>query len=134
MESLDRAFENVCELDLIFHFDEVGFPSATCLDPAEGRLRSTISSQRSYRAVSYSRPISTRSQHAVRRLSQGLLVLPANEFWLVQASSRNRKASAASANPLLPSLLSVPGSGGSRRLGRGGSADGPRRWLAAMGV
>lgn len=23
MESLDRAFENVCELDLIFHFDEV---------------------------------------------------------------------------------------------------------------
>lgn len=24
MESLDRAFENVCELDLVFHFDEVG--------------------------------------------------------------------------------------------------------------
>lgn len=24
VESLDRAFENVCELDLIFHFDEVG--------------------------------------------------------------------------------------------------------------
>lgn len=23
MESLDRSFENVCELDLIFHFDEV---------------------------------------------------------------------------------------------------------------
>lgn len=23
VESLDRAFENVCELDLIFHFDEV---------------------------------------------------------------------------------------------------------------
>lgn len=23
MESLDRCFENVCELDLIFHFDEV---------------------------------------------------------------------------------------------------------------
>lgn len=23
MESLDRAFENVCELDLVFHFDEV---------------------------------------------------------------------------------------------------------------
>ena len=22
MESLDRAFENVCELDLVFHFDE----------------------------------------------------------------------------------------------------------------
>ncbi len=24
VESLDRAFENVCELDLVFHFDEVG--------------------------------------------------------------------------------------------------------------
>lgn len=23
VESLDRAFENVCELDLVFHFDEV---------------------------------------------------------------------------------------------------------------
>ena len=25
VESLDRAFENVCELDLVFHFDEVRF-------------------------------------------------------------------------------------------------------------
>lgn len=25
VESLDRAFENVCELDLIFHFDEVQY-------------------------------------------------------------------------------------------------------------
>lgn len=24
VEALDRAFENVCELDLVFHFDEVG--------------------------------------------------------------------------------------------------------------
>ena len=24
VESLDKAFENVCELDLVFHFDEVG--------------------------------------------------------------------------------------------------------------
>lgn len=23
MEALDRAFENVCELDLVFHFDDV---------------------------------------------------------------------------------------------------------------
>ena len=23
VESLDRAFENVCELDLVYHFDEV---------------------------------------------------------------------------------------------------------------
>ncbi len=32
VESLDRTFENVCELDLVFHFDEVrsvspGMPS-----------------------------------------------------------------------------------------------------------
>lgn len=26
VESLDRAFENVCELDLVFHFDEVCNP------------------------------------------------------------------------------------------------------------
>lgn len=25
MEALDRAFENVCELDLVFHFDEVRY-------------------------------------------------------------------------------------------------------------
>ena len=25
VEALDRAFENVCELDLVFHFDEVSF-------------------------------------------------------------------------------------------------------------
>jgi hypothetical protein len=25
VEALDRAFENVCELDLVFHFDEVRF-------------------------------------------------------------------------------------------------------------
>lgn len=26
MEALDRHFENVCELDLVFHFDEVSWP------------------------------------------------------------------------------------------------------------
>jgi len=26
VESLDRCFENVCELDLIFHFDDVRVP------------------------------------------------------------------------------------------------------------
>lgn len=25
VEALDRAFENVCELDLVFNFDEAGF-------------------------------------------------------------------------------------------------------------
>jgi hypothetical protein len=32
VESLDRAFENVCELDLIFHFDEVSLADATLPD------------------------------------------------------------------------------------------------------
>jgi len=52
----------------------------------------------------------------------------------VQASSRNRKASAASANPLIPSALANPASSAGRVFARGGSADGPRKWLAAMGV
>ncbi|TXT09098.1 hypothetical protein VHUM_02572 [Vanrija humicola] len=95
VESLDRAFENVCELDLIFHFDEV--------------------------------------QHVLGEIIQGGLVLETNinEISLcAQASQRNRKASAASANPLLPSLLVAPGAG----RGRGSAADGPRRWLSSIGV
>lgn len=39
VESLDRAFENVCELDLVFHFDEVcsfSFASEECL---HGRVK-----------------------------------------------------------------------------------------------
>jgi AP-3 complex subunit sigma len=52
----------------------------------------------------------------------------------VQSSSRNRKASAASANPLIPSALANPASSAGRVFARGGSADGPRKWLAAMGV
>ncbi|ORY33032.1 Golgi to vacuole transport-related protein [Naematelia encephala] len=97
VESLDRAFENVCELDLIFHFDEV--------------------------------------HHVLSEIIQGGLVLETNINEIsacVQASARNRKASAASSNPLLPSMLTAPGAG--RSGSRGGSADGPRRWLAAMGV
>ena len=33
VESLDRAFENVCELDLVFHFDEVRFQSFVSWPP-----------------------------------------------------------------------------------------------------
>ncbi|KAK1922669.1 Golgi to vacuole transport-related protein [Papiliotrema laurentii] len=97
VESLDRAFENVCELDLIFHFDEV--------------------------------------HHVLGEIIQGGLVLETNINEIatcVRASSANRKASAASANPLLPSMLTAPGAG--RGIGRGGAANGPRNWLAAMGV
>jgi len=99
VESLDRAFENVCELDLIFHFDEV--------------------------------------HHVLSEIIQGGLVLETNINEIsacVQASNRNRKASAASANPLIPSVLAGAASAPGRGFTRGGSADGPRRWLAAMGV
>lgn len=34
VESLDRAFENVCELDLVFHFDEVRHQLAHALPNA----------------------------------------------------------------------------------------------------
>ncbi|WVR08855.1 hypothetical protein IAU60_005914 [Kwoniella sp. DSM 27419] len=96
VESLDRAFENVCELDLIFHYDEV--------------------------------------HHVLSEIIQGGLVLETNINEIsacVNAASKNRKASAASSNPLLPSVLAVPGS---RSGNRGGSADGARKWLAAIGV
>ncbi|WWC63784.1 uncharacterized protein I303_106389 [Kwoniella dejecticola CBS 10117] len=96
VESLDRSFENVCELDLIFHFDEV--------------------------------------HHVLSEIIQGGLVLETNINEIsacVQAASRNRKASAASSNPLIPSALAVPGGRGGSR---GGSADGARKWLAAIGV
>ncbi|WVQ81287.1 hypothetical protein IAT38_003410 [Cryptococcus sp. DSM 104549] len=96
VESLDRSFENVCELDLIFHFDEVN--------------------------------------HVLSEIIQGGLVLETNINEIsacVRAATRNRKESAASANPLIPSVLAAPGS---RSGSRGGSADGARRWLAAIGV
>ncbi|OCF32447.1 AP-3 complex subunit sigma [Kwoniella heveanensis BCC8398] len=109
VESLDRAFENVCELDLIFHYDEV--------------------------------------HHVLSEIIQGGLVLETNINEIsacVNAASKNRKASSASSNPLVPSALVLPGSGGRGSRGggggggrsgsRGGSADGARRWLAAMGV
>lgn len=32
VESLDRCFENVCELDLIFHFDDVRLPQTDAIE------------------------------------------------------------------------------------------------------
>lgn len=97
VESLDRAFENVCELDLIFHFDEV--------------------------------------QYVLNEIIQGGLVLETNINEISQgivASQRNRKASAASANPLVPSMLVNPGSNQSSAAG--GLSSGARRWLSSIGV
>ena len=38
VESLDRCFENVCELDLIFHFDEVRSTLQDARSKNEGAL------------------------------------------------------------------------------------------------
>lgn len=98
VESLDRAFENVCELDLIFHFDEV--------------------------------------QYVLNEIIQGGLVLETNINEIshgIVASQRNRKASAASANPLVPSMLVNPG-GSSQSSAGSGLSSGARRWLSSIGV
>lgn len=60
VESLDSAFENVCELDLVFHFDEVScvaFSNAACtrLTPGFSFRRHITSSPKSSKAVSFSR-------------------------------------------------------------------------------
>jgi len=56
VESLDRAFENVCELDLVFHFDEVhhilseiiqgGLVLETNVDEIDGSVQSAAKARR----------------------------------------------------------------------------------------
>lgn len=77
VEALDRMFENVCELDLVFGFDEVSLereqralskranPMA-CLFSLFSACRSTIHWLRSSRVVLSSRPTSTRYRTMVR--------------------------------------------------------------------
>ncbi|KAF8140004.1 clathrin adaptor complex small chain-domain-containing protein [Boletus edulis] len=84
VEALDRAFENVCELDLVFHFDEVGFHGKGCrtLSHEMRRSRFTISLRRSF---------------------QGGLVLETNVEEIsnsAKTASKARKDSFVSANPL----------------------------------
>lgn len=116
VESLDRTFENVCELDLIFHFDEVGVRTPSTLTS-----RFNMFSMRSYKEDSSSRQISVKSVFVV-----GREIGPSNPT--VQAAQRNRKASAASANPLMPSMLVAPGAKGRSE------NSGARRWLPSIGV
>lgn len=89
-------------------------------------------------------------QYALNEIIQGGLVLETNISEIgqcgelstpkslpnssVQAVQRNRKASAASANPLLPSLLVAPGARQAGGGGAGGVAGGARRWLSSIGV
>lgn len=42
VESLDRAFENVCELDLVFHFDEAS--KTFCLPNISFKSKSALGS------------------------------------------------------------------------------------------
>jgi AP-3 complex subunit sigma len=110
VESLDKSFENVCELDLIFHFDQV--------------------------------------HHVLSEIIQGGLVLETNINVItangacsapsaadrkpVRASSQNRKLSAASASPLIPTALASSLLPGQSRASAGSSN--ARRWLAGLGV
>lgn len=81
VESLDSAFENVCELDLVFHFDEVRYVVSPWYDARPSMCvpfprRHIISSPKSYRADLYSRRTSTRSTAPVsphRHISAPLL-------------------------------------------------------------
>ena len=65
VESLDSAFENVCELDLVFHFDEVrasqGIRAVPCSRSDPFPRRHITSSPRSYRADSSSKQTGPRS-------------------------------------------------------------------------
>ncbi len=53
VESLDRAFENVCELDLVFHFDEVGNFAYDIGFMAKLCFRSITFLLRSFKVVSF---------------------------------------------------------------------------------
>lgn len=80
VEALDRMFENVCELDLVFGFDEVSFIPAysliRCAQPRgpsfEGRKRvpnESLTSDRSFRPQVH---------HTLAEIIQGGLVLETN--------------------------------------------------------
>ncbi|KAF8078295.1 clathrin adaptor complex small chain-domain-containing protein [Lyophyllum atratum] len=104
VECLDRAFENVCELDLVFHFDEV-----TLILNAL-RLQLTATHQ---------------VHHILAEIIQGGLVLETNVEEIdasVRQASRARKESYASANPLSLGVGSGLGT-------RGGNIKTPLGWL-----
>jgi len=85
VESLDRAFRNVCELDLVFHFDEVR--------PAPSHLP----------CASILSKCGLQAHHILAEVIQGGLVLETNVEEIASAieeNSRARKASYAAANPL----------------------------------
>ncbi|KAF5374867.1 hypothetical protein D9758_000057 [Tetrapyrgos nigripes] len=104
VESLDRAFENVCELDLVFHFDEVG---CIDLDVVVRRLNKILA----------------QVHHILAEIIQGGLVLETNVDEIddsVQTAAKLRRESYASANPLSLSGGLAP---------RGGNLQTPLGWL-----
>lgn len=60
MESLDKAFKNVCELDLVFHFDEVHsilseiIQGGLVLETNVGNISSAVEDNYRARKTSYS--------------------------------------------------------------------------------
>ncbi len=60
VESLDSAFENVCELDLVFHFDEVCCSVSVALEHV------------------FIAPVSPKAHHILAEIIQGGLVLETN--------------------------------------------------------
>jgi AP-3 complex subunit sigma len=84
VEGLDRAFRNVCELDLVFHFDEV---------------RPASSHHHCSRILSICQQV----HHILAEVIQGGLVLETNVEEIasvIEENARARKASYAAANPL----------------------------------
>ncbi|KAL4069429.1 clathrin adaptor complex small chain-domain-containing protein [Scleroderma citrinum] len=103
VEALDRSFENVCELDLVFHFDEVRPWLGVC-----------------YRIGL----ISSEAHHILSEIIQGGLVLETNVDEISNSAKlafKARKDSFASANPLALGS-SVGGS-------RNGTLQTPLNWL-----
>ena len=62
VESLDSAFENVCELDLVFHFDEV-----SCVAFSNAALH-----------TAHTRVLIPKAHHILAEIIQGGLVLETN--------------------------------------------------------
>ena len=123
MESLDGAFENVCELDLVFHFDEVR--SLPPLHSAAPPLPCQTS-RKEWPAHTRSKP---QAHHILAEVIQGGLVLETNVHEIDRAGtspspflpSNPSLTYARSRSPILPSpvvhnVTSARGRAGSQRV------------------
>jgi AP-3 complex subunit sigma len=124
VESLDRAFENVCELDLVFQLNEVFHFGKDIPRGIYTPKRFIISWRKLFREDWFSKPMSRKliAQVCCIFLRSSIPLIPAKKI-PVQLSAKLRKESFASANPL--SLgIGVDGAGA-----RGGNLKSPLGWL-----